>query len=347
MRTISKKQTKERSIISIIIPYYERPSEILSLLNQLSGVVSYHTGQDANTLGFETIIVNDASKISLPETRYLPPNLGLRIVDNKVNRGPGFSRNRGTAHASGDYIWFLDTDAEIINDRMLANMLTELKSSTSILAVGGMTEEYLGRRIIMRPILLPTFDVIQQGIEYQDAVENGYREKLPLLATTNFFIKSDRFLQSGGFDIELQTHEDNEFCELMVNKIGGYFVQTAGTVVHHSHSNTGRTSGHFNYFSDQKKYTKIRLDVRLVILRRFHRRRLLYLPILEVFSITYTLFKLCRNEIYLIRFRMSRRVGWTTPITLLFLLTKNIFVDALKTYFSPQSGPNRAFFEDS
>ena len=84
-------------MISIIIPYYDRPQKIHRCVNS----VLAQSYQD-----FEILIIDDHS----PEPLRSFADDRIKIFRNKNNRGPGLSRNVGLDHAKGDHIAFLDCD---------------------------------------------------------------------------------------------------------------------------------------------------------------------------------------------------------------------------------------------
>ena len=103
--------------ISVIIPMYNVEKYIAATLDSLL----------AQTFpNFEVIIVNDCSPDSsrtIAES-YLDKFDGrLKLLDNKKNSGPGASRNNGLRYATGEYIFFMDSD-----DLLLPNGLEEMYS---------------------------------------------------------------------------------------------------------------------------------------------------------------------------------------------------------------------------
>jgi glycosyltransferase involved in cell wall biosynthesis len=84
-------------LISIIIPYYNRPIKLERALKSIEN----QTYKD-----FEIIVVDDNSQKT-------PLNSTLKkvaYIKNQINRGPGYSRNVGLKIAKGDYVCFLDSD---------------------------------------------------------------------------------------------------------------------------------------------------------------------------------------------------------------------------------------------
>lgn len=107
-------------MVSVIIPYYNRPEKlkraIASIYNQ--------TYQD-----FEIIVIDDNSQ-------YPPfPNTIAKVnyIKNKINKGPGYSRNIGLQNAKGDYISFLDSD-DYWHPLFLQKCIERFKNCSSELA---------------------------------------------------------------------------------------------------------------------------------------------------------------------------------------------------------------------
>jgi len=90
-------------LISIIIPYYRKKKYIKKTLDS----VLNQTYKNIEIL----IIYDDKNKDDL---RYLKTiianNSKIKIIDNKKNIGPGFSRNKGIRISKGKYIAFIDSD---------------------------------------------------------------------------------------------------------------------------------------------------------------------------------------------------------------------------------------------
>ncbi len=72
---------------------------------------------------FEVIIVDDCSKDDTYEKLQnyaVSSSLNIRLVQNKKNHGPGYTRNRGMIAAKGEWITFVDSD-----DTIEANFLED------------------------------------------------------------------------------------------------------------------------------------------------------------------------------------------------------------------------------
>jgi glycosyltransferase involved in cell wall biosynthesis len=105
---------------SFIIPVYNRPDEILELLQSFVALKT--------DIPFEVIIVEDGSNISskgIVETFKSSLNISYFF---KENSGPGDSRNYGMQKASGNYFIILDSDC-ILPENYLNEVEKSLKAA--------------------------------------------------------------------------------------------------------------------------------------------------------------------------------------------------------------------------
>lgn len=84
-------------MVSIIIPYYNRPEKLRRCLDSILN----QTYQD-----FEALVIDDHSMPPL----ILDLDGRIRVFRNTKNLGPGLSRNVGLDNAKGEFIAFLDSD---------------------------------------------------------------------------------------------------------------------------------------------------------------------------------------------------------------------------------------------
>ena len=106
-------------LVSVIIPVYNGEP----FLNRLMSCLITQNYKEV-----EYIFVNDASSDNSEKLirSRLPELDSGRILCNPVNKGAGFSRNVGIAHACGDYVLFMDADDIIPPDsieRLVQNAL--------------------------------------------------------------------------------------------------------------------------------------------------------------------------------------------------------------------------------
>ena len=111
---------------SIIVPLFNRPTELRELLLSLS----IQTYQD-----FEVIVVEDGSEITGEEVCSEFENKLHLHYYFKSNEGPGLTRNFGCQKASSDYFIFFDSDCVIPKGYMRA--LSDSLKETKCDAFGG------------------------------------------------------------------------------------------------------------------------------------------------------------------------------------------------------------------
>ncbi len=98
--------------VSVVIPVYNAE-------NTLKNCVESALKQDLES--FEVILVNDGSNDStskILEQYNVNPKV---MIFHQVNMGVSAARNVGLSHASGEYVFFLDSD-DILDDGMLSKM---------------------------------------------------------------------------------------------------------------------------------------------------------------------------------------------------------------------------------
>lgn len=86
--------------ISIIIPVYNRKTDVLRCLESIQTVFD----------NYEVIVVDDASTDGTFELLQTIAIKNLQIFKNEKNKGVNYTRNRGIEKATGDYVLFLDSD---------------------------------------------------------------------------------------------------------------------------------------------------------------------------------------------------------------------------------------------
>lgn len=107
--------------LSIIIPVYNVEEYLGECLDSV-------LNNDYSDI--EVICINDCSTDKSGEIlqSYSERDERIRIFENDVNRGQGFSRNLGTEHALGEYIWYVDGD-DIIEENIVNSLMKEVMSS--------------------------------------------------------------------------------------------------------------------------------------------------------------------------------------------------------------------------
>ncbi len=176
------------SLISVIIPVYNGEKTIRetieSVLNQ--------TFRD-----FELIILNDGSQDSTLEVVSSIQDSRLKVFSHP-NAGLAASRNRGTFHAVGEYISFIDADDLWTPDK-LETQLKALQDNPEA-AVAYSWTNYIDEsgQFLRRGGYLTANGDVYAKLLVVDFLENG----------SNPLIRRQALIQVGGFDESLPAAED-------------------------------------------------------------------------------------------------------------------------------------------
>ena len=169
---------------SIIIPTFNRAATIIRTLDSL-----YQQASDKA----EIIVVDDGSTDNTKEVLASYVQLrGLKYFFQS-NQGVSAARNNGAAHASGEYLIFLDSD-----DTVKSNWLRDYKEEIDKQAI----------------------DILYCGIERvkenkivgNTSPQNPYNDGVPYgnFIPGSFCVKRALFNQVGGYDIQLSYSENTE-----------------------------------------------------------------------------------------------------------------------------------------
>lgn len=110
--------TVQQPLISVIIPSWNHGDNLLACLMSLEGQTHR---------SFEVIVVDDGSTDGSAErVRQFRASYLLRLVELETNMGAAVARNRGFRYANGEYVIFLDADANP-RPHMLERMFSELQ----------------------------------------------------------------------------------------------------------------------------------------------------------------------------------------------------------------------------
>jgi glycosyltransferase involved in cell wall biosynthesis len=218
---------------SIIIPTYNRPEKLASLLRALI-LLDYPRDR------FEVIIVDDDSDTT-PEEAIAAFKNDLNIVLlTTAHGGPARARQTGIDTAGGKFLAFTDDDCAPAFDWLstLDAVFTELPDA----AVGGQTINALGdNRYSSASQLL---------ITYLYTYFNKDPNQARYFATNNLAFPSQHFRAIGGLDLtwSISGGEDRDLCERWLRH-GNRMVYAPKVVIYHAHDLTFRTflHQHFNY----------------------------------------------------------------------------------------------------
>lgn len=185
-------------MISIVIPLYNKESEIINTLKSIFN----QTYQN-----YEIIIVNDGSTDnSVAKIREFTDDNRLRII-NKKNGGVGSARNEGISNAKYEYISFIDADDEWMPDYLATQVdLIEKFPQCAVFSTG----YKLRNRDNKESLAKIAYNVIKfnkdKGL-FKNYFVLASRSNPPLW-TSSIVVRKDAINSIGGFKENVKSGED-------------------------------------------------------------------------------------------------------------------------------------------
>ena len=130
------KKSSKNPKITTLTACYNREQTIKAAIRSI---------QNQNMSDIEILVINDASTDnSLNILKQLQKqDLRIRIINNKENKGPLYSKSIGALNASGKYIMYLDSDDLFINENLFNICYEEAeKNNIDILEFSGFQSKY-------------------------------------------------------------------------------------------------------------------------------------------------------------------------------------------------------------
>ena len=189
---------KTRPTISIIIPVYN----VAEYIGECLQSVMRQTYQGE----IECIIVDDCgtdNSIAVAErliAEYKGP-IAFRVLHHENNRGLSAARNTGTDAATGDYIYYLDSD-DYISDDCIEKLYEPMKNKDYDMVIGDY--ETFGDYIVQSLLFEQKEEIIGNENIFHELAE----KQIPVIACNKMY--NLNFLKRNNIDfVEGQLHEDD------------------------------------------------------------------------------------------------------------------------------------------
>lgn len=224
------------TLVTIIITTYNRS-------NLLSRAIESAINQTYENL--EIIIVDDNSTDDTQRVikKYIDKDLRIVNIKNIKQSGANFSRNEGILKAKGSFIAGLDDDDEFMPTR-IARFIDEYDANFAFITSLNILKD-------------------RMNIEYSKAssittLQEIYTENI----TNQIFVKKQRLIDAGLFDLKLTAYQDYDMWIRLMLKYGSIKVVQEYLQIVHVDNNRKRIttdirkrfSGYFNFY---KKYRNI------------------------------------------------------------------------------------------
>ncbi len=195
-------------LVSVVIPNYNYAKTLPSCFEAL---------EKQTYKNIEIIFVDDGST---DDSVQIASNFPCKVIVTPVNKGVSAVRNLGASHASGEIIFFLDSDVALFEDA-IENTVKEFSKDSSLGSVCGI----YAKEPLFNDSLVEEYRILQG--HYWRISSEGY-------VTASFVslgaIKKSVFIEIGGFNENLDNSEDIELGHrlnlkynlLLTSKVQGY-----------------------------------------------------------------------------------------------------------------------------
>ncbi len=173
-----------------------------------------------NKIEAEILIINNDSKTKLIKVAKKYPS--VQIINSQKNIGFGAGHNLGVKQAQGEFLFFLNPDAEILSVN-IQKIITLLENNTKIGILGGK--------------LIDDFGVVQKWnagaqLDFKELIKNNLgltrsknfwqsqtKQEVDWVSGAALLIRKNDFIKVGGFDEKFFMYfEDLDLCRRIKNQ---------------------------------------------------------------------------------------------------------------------------------
>ena len=226
--------------VSLIIPCFERADELQRLLISLEKINF--------SKPWEVIVVDDGSQ-NHQKIKMVTDKFQCLLIRLENNLGPSQARNVGAKRSNGEFLWFLDSDAEVNNPRLLTTMVQCLGANEFLTGVGGEMIEKNGKFYARIPRHFPGWIFFVKDMP----IDKPFKAYPKFIATSNLLVPKKDFSAINGFSPYFDMHEDHDLC-LRLSRSGKHFLIQNDTCAVHHFSPNGRREGRFWFFDKMWSY---------------------------------------------------------------------------------------------
>lgn len=219
--------------VSIIIPVYNVAHYIIRCIESV-------VLQEKNTFGIECILVDDCSQDrSIEIAKLFVDNykgaVDFIILRHDINKGQSAARNTGIRNATGDFVFFLDSD-DRLEENALSMMIDALKQYPDVDYVEGY---YL---FIKDGNIYPSREKFYKFSENKVILEYIYKRKLSSLAC-NKLLRRKLLTDHSLYFVEGIIYEDIQWTNRLVHFVSSVVIIPQITYIYeYNPSSTSNTS---------------------------------------------------------------------------------------------------------
>lgn len=213
---------REQRIVTAIVVTRNRRDDLKRCLDSLA----------AQRPAVDIIVVDNASEDGT-DTLLAADHPGVTVLKAPTNLGTSLTRNAAACLARGDYLWFLDDDAEARDPELAARLVNALVAAPDLAAVGGEAVLDDADHIVGVKRLNMLVNGMVRG-ELLTDLAAGQLADANCLATCCLCIRREAFAAVGGFDPMFRFYrEDMDLSQRLRNTGWRLAVMGRLPVIHH------------------------------------------------------------------------------------------------------------------
>ena len=172
----------------------------------------------------EIIVVDNASSTPIQAIRELYPE--VMVIELEKNVGFGSANNIGAKRATGEYVFFLNTDT-ILNNDPFPFFITHMKENPEVGITGTYLKDAEGKYIrsgghpySMRKYIRLALNRYIHRPTKPEVTYGSTSERVGYVLGADIFMRREAFMLSGGFDERIFMYfEDVELCRRMQQQL--------------------------------------------------------------------------------------------------------------------------------
>ena len=194
-----------------------------------------------NYPNLEIIVIDNGSTDG--SQQWLRTENDIRLIENPCNQGASVARNQGTRVAEGDYVLYMDSDAELRSQGALQKLVDFMQEHSDVAGTSGIyySDEALTKLWCWSPCM------DWEG-NHDLASSLQPKENPPVLSTCFVLFRKTALQEVGGFDeFYFYLYEDADLCERLRKR--SYRLHVDPSVkIYHRYAEPGRTQrGNIEY----------------------------------------------------------------------------------------------------
>jgi len=183
--------------VDLVVPFFAKEKELVPLITSINKL-------STKKINLQIIIIDDNTKEKFSNTKKLS-KFRIKLLHNKKNLGPSYSRNLGIKNSKSEFIWLLDHDVVVQNKDFL-KIAIKLFNKNKCNAISGAKEILKNSIVNLIPVIFPN----SLGL-YKVIKNKKFSIVSPYIDGCSVFLKREVFLNKGFYNNKLRAYEEYEW----------------------------------------------------------------------------------------------------------------------------------------